>query len=220
MLTVGQGAGAKLLCCVLRNFLRERFLFFKQSRGERHLRDGLALFRTCRQAGSRRNVQAHLPKRRTSYSLVWKPNVVRHFYRTRTSHAGGGWRRDLLNADWDELEKNIAPEVLVKSVESQEVQVELHFYFFFVLMDPVNKKDTSSHDLYAIHSIRKMKRNATLDADDALPTTPLSVKREATGDRDDVWSMSGDYIYPSSLCILRSSCMLRQQPTWPARELV
>ena len=38
-----------------------------------------------------------------------------------TLHAGGGWTEDLLIADWDELEKNVAPEVHVKRFKSAEL---------------------------------------------------------------------------------------------------
>ena len=65
---------------------------------------------------SRNIARIHLHKRHTTSSEAWQQNVGRHIY-------GGGWSGDLLIADWDDLMKNIASEVHVKRLKSEEVQL-------------------------------------------------------------------------------------------------
>ena len=53
-------------CCVSCCFPRKKFLFFRHSRGECHVRDGLALVRSC-----------CLRRRSTSPSLVFRPSKTK-----------------------------------------------------------------------------------------------------------------------------------------------
>ena len=136
---------------------------------------------------------------KTTSSSVWQQDVIKHISGIRPACWRWMVKRDMLVADWYDLNKHSASEVHVKRLNDQEVQVKTDHgnTSFHVLMDFLHNKDMSSLDL----SVNSNFKNKTMtkkttpspprhqhaggncNADDTLPTTPQSVEQEATEDQ-------------------------------------
>ena len=172
---------------------------------------------------SRNYPQTYLSERQKvvfTRSTVGKRMLTGMFtrYALHTGRGWTGWTGELLIAEWEELEKNVAPEFHVTRVTSQEIQVsDMKGDFMFPCAD--GSMIQEGHVVLVLHAFNNFSKKIRMREEAVpqkflLPATPQAAEGEATDEKRDSWSISSECICRHHIAP-RGELFVSSEPSFP-----